>query len=289
MSRITPAAVILLTTIASHLHAETLQNIEYSDAGGTRLELDARIPEGRGPFPGAIIVHGGAWVAGDRRRSVQPLFEPLAEAHIASFSISYRLARPGRDGFKLPANFSQLAAMGTAIDDVRQAIGYVKSHAAEYRVDPHRIALIGESAGAQLASMAALRPAPDGGVRAVVDFYGPSDLVKLAQTSMWIPESLRQSLKGTFLESMLLGTLRDLSPVNFVSKQAPPFLLIHGTADTLVPIAQSEDLRAKLRAAGVHCDLYQVADGPHGINWWESLGLTAYKAKMAHWLEHQLR
>jgi len=90
--------------------------------------------------------------------------------------------RPARC-FRLPsgggATTSQVLTLGTAVDDVRQSIAYVKSHAADYRVDPGRIALIGESAGAQLASMAALHPVPSGNVRAVVAFYGPSDLVKL--------------------------------------------------------------------------------------------------------------
>lgn len=278
-----------MTTFAPQSLAELRENIEYGQAGGTRLSLDARIPEGKGPFPAAIIVHGGAWVTGDRRNSVLPLFEPLYDARIASFSISYRLARHGTDGFRLPESFSQFLNFGSAIDDVRQAVAYVKNHAAEYRVDPARIALIGESAGAQLASMAALRPGPTGAVRAVVAFYGPSDLVRLVETSDWIPDQLRQALKGTAFETMLVGGLRELSPVNWVSKQAPPFLLIHGTADGLVPFDQSQDLCDKLHAAGGHCKIYAVKGGQHGVKWWESEGLTDYKPKMVHWLEHELR
>ena len=198
-----------MTTFAPQIHAELLENIEYGQAGGTHLNLDARIPDGKGLFPAAIIVHGGAWVAGDRRHSVQPLFQPLSTARIATFSISYRLANRGPDGFTMPANISQILTLGTAIDDVRQAVAYVRTHAAEYRVDPDRIALIGESAGAQLASMAALRPGTNGTVRAVVAFYGPSDLVKLAQTSTWIPDNVRQMFKGSAVEAMLFSGLRE--------------------------------------------------------------------------------
>ena len=271
------------------IHAELREDIEYGEAGGSSLKLDARIPQGRGPFAAAIIVHGGAWVTGDRRSSVEPLFQPLSDARIATFSISYRLAKRGPDGFKMPNSIAQMLAMGTQIDDVRQAVAYVKSHADEYHVDPARIALIGESAGAQLASMAALRPGPGGGVRAVVELYGPNDLVKLIQSSAWIPDSIREAFKGSMFENALFAALRDFSPVYWVSKESPPFLLIHGTADTLVPFAQSQELRDKLRAAGVHCELYPVNGGNHGLKWWEAEGLTDYKEHMVRWLKHELR
>jgi acetyl esterase len=281
--------VLLSITCSTPIYAELRENIEYGRAGGTSLQLDARIPEGKGPFAAAIIVHGGAWVTGDRRRSVEPLFEPLAEAHIATFSISYRLPKRGAEGFKLANNISQMLAMGTQIDDVRQAVEYVKSHATEYSVDARRVALIGESAGAQLAAMAALRPNPGGAVRAVVALYGPNDLVKLVQSSPWIPEPIRQSLEGTMFANLLLSGLRDISPAYWVSKDAPPFLLIHGTADSLVPFEQSEEMYQRLRTEGVRCELYSVPGGHHGLRWWEAEGRTAYKEHMVGWLRHELR
>ncbi len=143
---------------------EIHKGIEYSRVEGMSLRLDASIPDGDGPFPAAIIVHGGGWVRGDRRIDVAPLFKPLSEAGIAWFSISYRLASD-------PLHF------GVAIDDVTAAIRFVKDHAAEYRIDPDRMALIGESAGGQLAGMAASTSA----VRAVVLLYAPTDLVVAAQ------------------------------------------------------------------------------------------------------------
>jgi acetyl esterase len=278
----------LALTFALPLSAELREDIEYGQAGGTRLSLDARIPEGHGPFPAVIIVHGGAWVAGNRRGSVQPLFQPLEDAHIASFSISYRLAKGGPEGFKLPASIPQLLKFGTAVDDVRQAVAYVKSHAAEYQVDPERIALLGESAGAQLASMAALKPGREGKVRAVVALYGPSDMAKLATTSDWIPDAVRDSLKGTMFSSVLMGALNEFSPVNAVSKDAPPFLLIHGTEDPFVPFSQSEELCGKLHAAGASCKIIPVKDGGHGLIKWESAGHTEYKKQMVRWLKHEL-
>jgi acetyl esterase len=281
--------VLLNITCSSPIYADLRENIEYGRAGGSSLQLDARIPEGKGPFAAAIIVHGGAWVTGDRRRSVEPLFEPLAGARIATFSISYRLPKRGPEGFNLANNISQMLAMGTQIEDVRQAVDYVKSHAEEFSVDPRRIALIGESAGAQLAAMAALRPNRGGEVRAVVALYGPNDLVKLVQSSPWIPEPIRQSLEGTMFANLLLSGLRDVSPVYWVSKDAPPFLLIHGTADSLVPFEQSEEMYQKLRTESVRCELYSVPGGHHGLRWWEAEGRTAYKDHMVAWLRHELR
>src|SRR5258705_13930349 len=96
--------------------AEVRRNIEYGRAGGQSLQLDAFIPEGAGPFPAAIIVHGGGWVAGDRRWNVEPLFAPLREAGFVCLSISYRLA-------------NQIAIFGAAVEDVEMAVGYVQSHA----------------------------------------------------------------------------------------------------------------------------------------------------------------
>jgi acetyl esterase len=278
-----------MTAFTPHIHSQIRENIEYGQAGGVSLRLDARVPDGTGPFPAAIIVHGGAWVAGDRRMSVMPLFQPLSDARIATFSICYRLAGPGPEGFKMSKDVAQLLSLGTAIDDVRQAVTYVKLHAAECRVDPDRVALIGESAGAQLASMAALRPGTQGAVRGVVAFYGPSDLVKFVQTSVWIPENIRRSLKGSAMEKLLFAGLRELSPVTWANPDAPPFLLIHGTADTLVPFDQSRELCDKLREAGVRCDLYAVKGGNHGLRRWDSMGLTDYKDQMIGWLRRTLR
>jgi dipeptidyl aminopeptidase/acylaminoacyl peptidase len=119
--------------------------------------------------------------------------------------------------------------------------------------------------------------------------YSPNDLVKLIQSSAWIPDALRQSLKGSIFENLLLAGLRELSPVYWVSKESPPFLLIHGTADTLVPFDQSQELCDKLRAAGVRCEIYPVNGGHHGLRWWEAEGRTDYKEQMVHWLEHELR
>ena len=144
---------LYLLLFMTAIYAEDLKDVEYARAGKVSLRFDAHIPNGAGPFAAVILVHGGAWVMGDKTNNVQPLIQPLTDAGFAWFSISYRLAG---DVARNPIGAAM--QLGTAESDVRRAVAFVKDHAAEYRVNPNRIALLGESAGGQLAAMAALRP-----------------------------------------------------------------------------------------------------------------------------------
>jgi acetyl esterase len=256
----------------------SVHDVEYARPGGISLRFDASIPEGTQKVPAVIIVHGGGWVGGDRRANVLPLFEPLSQAGFAWFSISYRLAK-------------DVTQFGAAIDDVVSAVQFVRSHAREYGIDPQRIGLVGESAGGQLAAMAALRLPESTPVEAVVALYTPSDLVSLASTSDYVPRAIRDSVRGTPWEKLILAGLAQLSPLNQVRRNMPPFLLIHGTSDALVPFSQSVAMCNKMRAAGATCELYPVDGGGHGIRWWESSPKLAapYKTKMVDWLKTELR
>lgn len=278
---------ILLVAAAGLVSGRSIENIEYAQASGQVLHMDGFVPDGPGPHPAAIIVHGGAWVTGDKVRSVRPLFKPLADANIAWFSIEYRLLRGNSPEALI--SLEGLAALASASDDVRNAVAFVRQHSKEWNIDPDRIVLIGESAGAHLASMAALQPAPGTPVQAVIAFYSPSDLEKLARTSPRIPDAIRNMLKGSPLETLILNGLRQLSPQTWVTKSAPPFLMIHGTADRLVPIDQSEAMCAALQNAGASCELFPVTGAGHGFNYWEGEpSLMAYKTKMIAWLEGEL-
>lgn len=281
--------IVLLAAVAETMAtAKSYEGVEYSRVDGNSLRFDASVPDGPGPFAAAIIVHGGAWVTGDRKRSVQPLFDPLSKSSFAWFSIDYRLAN-ALDLTSIQGAIASATKLGTAVDDVRAAVAYVRMHAAEYHVDPKRIALIGESAGSQLALMAALKPDKGGAVEAVVAFYSPSDLAQLIQTTRRIPDSIRQAVNGTPFAAMLLANLREESPVNWVRKDAPPLLLIHGTQDQLVPFEQSEEMCSATQKAGASCDLYPVNGGGHGLRWWESNSrMTAYKPEMTRWLDRKL-
>lgn len=271
---------ILTLVFATGLPATTItmhRDIEYMRVGDTRLAMDAAVPQSGPPVPAVIVVHGGGWVRGDRALDVAPLLPPLADAGFAWFSISYRLMN------------NDMTQFGAAIDDVKAAIRFVKAHAAQYHVDPDRIALVGESAGGQLAAMAALTGAPDLRVRGVVALYAPTDLVTLAKTSNRVPDWVRQNLQGSPFEAMILAGLKQFSPIEHVRKDMPPFLLIHGTADTLVPFEQSKEMCARIKAAGASCELYPVAGAGHGVRWWESNGAAArpYKHEMVRWLRER--
>ena len=244
---------------------QTYKGVEYGRVGDHILRLDAFVPAGTGPFPAAVIVHGGGWVAGDRVRNVEPLFDPLADAGFAWFSISYTLA-------------NDISRFGAAVHDVRDAVQYVVTHASQYRVDPARIFLVGESAGAQLAALAALQN-PGLPVRALVGFYMPSDLEGLANSARNV-----HPLAGAMLASAMLPRLRQFSPLRNLRTRMPPLLLIHGTNDPLVPYSQSLAMCRAVRAAGGTCDMIAVRGGGHGLRGWDAAATTTYKRLMVEWL-----
>lgn len=241
------------------------RDVEYSRPGGQSLRLDANVPEGKGPFPAVVLVHGGGWIRGDREFNVEPLFDPLSKAGFAWFSISYRLA-------------TDFLNLGAAVDDVADAVRFVRKNAAEFNIDPGRIALLGESAGAHLASLAAMREPKS--VAAVVALYSPSDLESLAKTSNAVPPQVRDAVRASGFGDLVLAHLRSLSPIEHVRAGLPPFLLVHGTADTLVPYGQSVRMLERLKAAGVPAELVTVERGGHGLRGWErSPTLLAYGRK----------
>ena len=253
-----------------------IKDVEYAQVNGISLRLDACLPNSPVKTPAVIIVHGGGWVRGDRRIDVQPLFEPLSQAGLAWFSISYRLA-------------TDVTRFGVAIDDVQSAVRYVKAHADEYNIDPNRIALIGESAGGQLAAMAVLRGGTDVAVKAVVAIYTPTDLVSLVKNSRYVPTQMQNAIKGSPWESFILAGLSQLSPIENVRRDMPPFLFIHGTSDMLVPFEQSKQMCERMRKLGASCELYPVEGAGHGIRWWDSSRTsTVFKRVMVPWLQRQL-
>jgi acetyl esterase len=269
-----PLCLLMSSTMIA-APAEAYKDVEFSRAGGVVLRLDASVPEGAGPFPAAILVHGGGWVRGDRRTDVAPLFQPLSDAGIAWFSIDYRLQAD-------PLRF------GVAVNDVEAAVRFVKEHAAEYRIDPNRIALIGESAGGHLAAMAALNGKIS--VKAVVALYAPTNLVALLKDSDLIPDQIRDQVRGTAIEGLLMARLAQLSPIEKVFAGMPPFLLIHGTADAIVPFDQSGAMCDRMKSVGADCQLFAVPRAGHGLRRWEGTPSMAgpYKKEMIRWLREQL-
>lgn len=250
------------------------KNLEYGRAGGESLRLDACLPEGKGPFPAVILVHGGGWSSGDKSAGVDPLFAPFSRAGLAWFSINYRLAPRHR----YPAQ----------VEDIETAIRWIKQHAAEFQVDPERLALLGESAGGHLIAMVVMRAKDETRVAVAVPFYAPVDLESDTERRGGLSLSLRALFGRTYeVDEQVSKLLRETSPINDVHAGLPPFLLVHGTADMSVPYSQSVRLQAKLKAAGVVCDLITIDDGVHGMARWEASDPT-YKEKVVNWIAEKL-
>jgi len=254
---------------------KVIPDVEYSRPDGFSIKLDAHIPPGKGPFPAVILVHGGGWSEGDKAgKFIQPLFAPLDQTGFAWFSINYRLAPQ----FSYPA----------PEEDVEAAVRFVKQHAKEYKVNPSRIALMGESAGGHLVNVAGAKN--DVRVAAVVCFYGPIDMVEWAKRLEGKP--LTPAVQAFFKTQTLEAgreNIRQTSPRIYLNKKTPPFLVIHGTKDEAVPYSQALLTVELFKKLGIPCELITVEDGVHGVmNWEKDPRFQNYKAPMIAWLHKTL-
>ncbi|HYO81457.1 MAG TPA: alpha/beta hydrolase [Bryobacteraceae bacterium] len=265
-----------LLLLAAGAAAELRSDIEFARRGDQSLTLDAWVPDGSGPFPAVIIVHGGGFVRGDKQTYVKPLFPVLTNAGFAWFTINYRLA---------PAN-----RYPDPVRDVEDAVRWVMKHASEYKVDPKRVALTGESAGGHMVADVAVHSARKLGLRTVIPIYAPSDLLKRAQDS-GISENIQHYLGiDKELSQANVDLLRKASPLHHVTRDIPPVLLIHGTNDAQVPYDQSVRMLEKLKAAGVDAKLITVQDGAHGMGSWAKLPASKHwETDLVGWLREKLR
>jgi alpha-L-fucosidase 2 len=257
-----------------------------------RLNLDAYVPKGQGPFPAVIIAHGGGWEAGDKVTYVTPLFEPLAKAGFAWFSIDYRLTPQYRHQDQ--------------IQDLREAIRFVRAQEKIFRIDPNRVAVIGESASGQMAALLATRIAkrsgahgrrrialegsfeddPNAEFAAAVSFYGVYDFE--AMTGEITPRSIPSRLFGiTGLDKEARATLRRHSPLHNARENMVPLLLVCGTKDGL--LSQHNAFANQLDKAGAEFDAITLEGAPHGMENWEGHPEWAdYKTKVVEWLKAKL-
>lgn len=230
------------------------------------LKMDAWLPAGRGPHPAVIIVHGGGWEAGDKVTYITPLFEPLARAGFAWFSIDYRLTPQVRHPQQM--------------DDLRAAVRFVSANAERFRIDPRKIAVVGESASGQMAALLATEKMAE--VAAIVSFYGVYDFMAMARELT--PRSIPTRLFGiTSMDDEAAATLRKYSPIERASADQTPMLIICGNRDGLY--TQHIAYIDKLRKIGARFEEMTVEGAPHGIENWEGhperLG---YKRRMVDWL-----
>jgi alpha-L-fucosidase 2 len=249
-------------------------DVAYARAGGERLALDVCTPEGPGPFPAALLVHGGGWSSGDRTQAARALRAPLLASGIAWIAVDYRLAPRHR--------------YPSSVEDVRSAVRWARAHAAGLGLDEARLALVGESAGGHLVVSAAVEPGEGARVAAVVPFFAPVDLEADTERRGGLSASLRALFGRETVDGATRALLREASPLRRVRPGLPPFLLVHGTADMSVPYEQSLRLREALRAADVHCTLVTVPDGTHGTRGWARVR-PGWSDEVVAWLAGVLR
>jgi beta-xylosidase/acetyl esterase/lipase len=271
--RLFPLRLLLLVClcICRDSFAELLSDIEYASVGGESLKLDVNVPEGQGPFPVAILVHGGGWSGGDKQKDITPWFAPLTEAKFTWFSINYRLAPANR----WPACF----------EDVKTAIRWVKAHAAEFKGDPARIAIFGHSAGGHLALLAAATANDDTRVQAAVGYAPVTDFLQDLEARGGLSTSL-QALHGRPKQPSpeALKILHDTSVIQNVRPGMCPVLIMQGSADKTVPLQQSLNFQAKLRENGVSETLIVIPGAPHRLTEWDKYDAT-HGARMVAWLQ----
>ena len=263
-------------------------DVEYSRPNGKPLLLDVHVPDGSGPFPAVIVVHGGGFDQGTKISYVGPLLEVLTNANFVWFSIDYRMAPD--------YHFPQ------PVEDVDSAIRWVKANSKTYHVDPAKIALAGESAGAYLITYAATHETAATRLAATVEFYGPTDYARTATLRRDHPERFDMASANRHLangggiryfglqnlDEAGLKHLAEVSPINAVHKGMAPFLIIHGNADNQVPYELSPSMCEAMKKAGAKCDLITVEGGGHGMGSWKAPEMQHWKPEMVAWLKKTL-
>ena len=247
------------------------RDITYAEAGGGRMQLNlARPKNASGPLPAVLCIHGGGFRAGSRE-GYNKLCLTLAQRGFVAATISYRLAPTPQ----FPA----------AVHDTKAAVRWLRATAAKYGLDPARIGVTGGSAGGHLAQFLGVtagvkdfegadNPGFSSAVTCVVNVYGPSDFTKSYGKSVDAHVVLPMWLGGD------VGTARakhiQSSPLNWVTPNAAPTLIIHGTEDKYVAYEQAVWMRDRLTACGVPVELLTLEGAGHGFK-----GADAEKAEAA--------
>ncbi len=232
-----------------------VENVVYASVNGADLHLDVYEPSDPGiqTRRAVILIHGGGWMSFDKS-TMRGMGKFLARSGYVAFAVDYRLFHDTEN--RWPAQ----------LDDVQRAVRWVRANAGKYAVNPARIGAFGHSAGAQLAALLGMEDTRDNSdpalakyssrVQAVVDVSGPTDF-----TTMKDPEGF------AFLTSFLgveyskhPEIWQDASPAFHVSKNDAPFLIVHGTRDESVPIAQAQELYDKFKSAKVPVSFIKLDD-----------------------------
>jgi len=252
--------VFVLSVFAGEI--EVIKDVVYGKGGDEELKLDIVKPKDKQPrpMPAIVFMHGGGWSSGwgDKKNGVFYLTD-LAKRGYFGVTINYRTTPKN----KFPAQ----------IEDCKCAVRFLRAHAKEYNIDPDHIAAWGGSAGGHLASL--LGTAGEvkefegkGGwegysskVQAAISYSGVTDFCKWKIQNN--PNNTIKKLIGGDTEEFK-DAMNKASPITYISKNTPPFLIVHGDKDPDVSIKQSLGFSEALKAAGVEVEVYTIKDGEHG-------------------------
>jgi acetyl esterase/lipase len=246
---------------------DLVRDVQFGTGGGRPLRLHLLRPRTMPPAPMPVLVwiHGGAWQSGSKDGGI-PMLGRFAQRGYLGASVEYRL--------------SQEAIFPAQIEDCKCAIRFLRAKAKEYHLDPDRIGAWGSSAGGHLVALLGTSgDAKDlegkGGwqefssrVQAVCDWFGPTDFLKMDAAGSQLkhdgPDSPESRLIGGPIQANPEKAARA-NPITYVTRDDPPFLIMHGDQDPLVPLNQSELLFAALKKAGVDAALHVVKGAGHGF------------------------
>ncbi|WP_231753293.1 alpha/beta hydrolase [Rosistilla carotiformis] len=242
------------------------RDVVFGQGGGRDLKMHLVLPKqsAEKPQPCYVWIHGGGWMGGSKEGGVQQVV-PIVRDGFVGATIEYRL--------------SGEAIFPAQIEDCKCAIRFLRAHAKEYNIDVDRIAVGGSSAGGHLAALLGTSAGVtelegNGGwadqrsdVQAVVDLYGPTDLIQFVQTPGYESHARPSSPETRLLGGEVLKRLdaaKKADPISYVGPNDPPFLILHGTNDRTVPPNQSEAIYKALQAAGVDSQLQLLEGAGHG-------------------------
>ena len=244
--------------------AKAIRDLAYSPQGHARQKLDLYLPEtADGPLPLIIWVHGGGWQNGSKDQCL-PLRLGFTSRGYAIASLNYRLSGD--------------AIFPAQIEDCQAAVRWLRDHAKDYNIDPDRFVAWGASAGGHLVALLGTAGdstefSPAGArttssrVQAVCDFYGPIDLLKGVATPGYEGHAKPDSPESKLLGGAVPGApekAKRANPITYITPNDPPFLIIHGAADPVVPPNQGELLNTALIAAGIESSYRTIAGAKHG-------------------------
>ena len=245
-------------------------DIEYVRRGERGLKIQLLQPRGAsGPYPLLVYVQGSAWQSQNLYMNIPQLAGFARRGYVVA-SVEYRP--------------SSVAVFPAQLQDVKAAIRYLKTNATKYNLDPQRVAVWGDSSGGHMAAMVGVSEgvaefntpeysAESSRVKAVVDFYGPTDIIQMSKFPSIMDHDAADSPESMLVGGPLQensGKAAQANPINYISgrKTLPPFLIMHGDRDELVPFNQSILLYEALLADRQDVTFYKVKGAGHGTGFW---------------------